>query len=154
MIDFGNGLTDVSPWHHYCSSQPTGSPESWSPLYSHNTKQKNNAKLHNCIFVFYVMYIYICAKNIFLNKCKSDQIVLSLSLQTEQQSGIFVFKTSWYVFNELKQQELLTKSLLAFLVWSTTCESSFPAAAILTGGAWQVAAKLLFNTIIQLAAKI
>ena len=54
MVDFGNGLTDFSPWHHFCSSQPTGSPESCSPLYSHNTNKMNNAK---CTWLYLTVHI-------------------------------------------------------------------------------------------------
>ena len=58
-VGFGGGLAECCRWHQFCSSQSTGSPEFWSPLYFHNTRQMNNAKLLNCIFVFYVKYIFV-----------------------------------------------------------------------------------------------
>ena len=54
IVVFGNGLTDFSPSHHYCSSQPTVSSESCSPLYSHNTNKMNNAK---CTWLYLTVHI-------------------------------------------------------------------------------------------------
>ena len=110
MIDFGNGLTDVSPWHHYCSSQPTGSSESCSPLYSHNTNKMNNAKCTSLCLKVHIVNWNIC---VFLwcrlSLPNNDHTTLFLTQRSNQPSNIWDANTDCRLWG----------SVVKIYVWSS-----------------------------------